>query len=81
MSAVNMHHHVWRLLMEHGVVTFGTNPVLVREPKAYAHRTSAVRAGQVLRDAGRCDTFEVRQCSEVHTLDQLLELQDGTRPA
>ena len=81
MSAANIHRHVWRLLMEHGVATFGTNPVLVREAKSYAHRTSAVRAGQMLRDAGRCDAFEVRQCTEVHTLDQLLELQEATRPA
>ena len=72
-----MHHHGWRLLIEHGVATFGTNPVLVREPQAYTHRTSAARAGQVLQDAGRCDAFEVRQCSEVHTLDQLLEMQQA----
>ena len=81
MSAANIHHHVWRLLMEHGVAAFGTNPVLVREPKSYSHRTSAVRAGQMMRDAGRCDAFEVRQCNEVHTMDQLLELYEGTRPA
>ena len=61
MSAANTHHHVWRLLMEHGVATFGTNPVLVREPKS--------------------DAFEVRQCNEVHTLDQLLEQKEATRPA
>ena len=77
MEKVNAHHHAWRLLLEHGVPTFGTNPVLVREPKGYPHRTSAVRAGQLLRDAGRCDAFEVRQCSEVHTLDQLLHLQEA----
>ena len=81
MPAANIHHHVWRLLIEHGVATFGTNPILVRGTELCAHRTSAVRAGQVLRHAGRCDTFEIRQCSEVHTLDQLLELQEGTRPA
>ena len=81
MPAANAHHHVWRLLIEHGVATFGTNPVLVREPKSYSHRTSAVRAGQILRDAGRCDAFEVRQCDEVHTLDQLLEQQKATRTA
>ncbi len=75
MSAANVHHHVWRLLIEHGVATFGTNPVLVREPKSYSHRTSAVRAGQMMQNAGRCDAFEVRQCNEIHTLDQLLELQ------
>ena len=81
MPDANVHHHVWRLLIEHGVATFGTNPVLVREPKSYSHRTSAVRAGQMLQDAGRCDAFEVRQCTEVHTLDQLLELQQSIRPA
>ena len=81
MPAANIHHHVWRLLMEHGVATFGTNPVLVREPKSYTHRTSAVRAGQMMQDARRCDSFEVRQCTEVHTFDQLLELQEATRPA
>ena len=83
MEKVNAHHHVWRLLLEHGVSTFGTNPILVREPKSYPHRTSAVRAGQLLRDADRCDAFEVRQCSEVHTLDQLLHLQEAqtARPA
>ncbi len=81
MPAANVHHHVWRLLIEHGVATFGTNPVLVREPNSYAHRTSAVRSGQALQDAGRCDSFEVRQCTEVHSLDQLLELQKATRPA
>ena len=81
MPAVNIHHHVWRLLIEHGVAALGTNPVLVREPKSYSHRTSAVRAGQMMRDAGRCDALEVRQCNEVHTLDQLLELHEGTRPA
>ena len=46
------------------MAAFGTNPVLVREPNGYAHRTSAVRAGQALRDAARCDSFEVRQCTE-----------------
>ena len=81
MSDAKIHHHVWRLLMEHGVPTFGTNPVLVREPKGYVHRTSAVRAGQMMQDAGRCDAFKVRQCIEVHTLDQLPELQEATRPA
>ena len=81
MPAANIHHHVWRLLMEHGVATFGTNPVLVRESKSHSHRTSAVGAGQALRDAGRCDTFEVRQRNEVHTLDQLWELHEATRPA
>lgn len=81
MPAANIHHHVWRLLIEHGVATFGPNPVLVREPKSYSHRTSAVRAGRMMQDAGRCDTFEVRQCTEVHTLDQLLELHEATRPA
>ena len=80
MPAANIHHHVWRLLIEHGVAACGTNPVLVREPKSYAHRTSAVRAGQMIQDAGRCDAFEVRQCNEVHTLDQPLELHEGTRP-
>ena len=78
MPSTTTHHHVWRLLMEHGVAAFGTNPVLVREPKSYSHRTSAVRAGQALQDAGRCDSFEVRQCNEVHTLDQLLELHEAT---
>ena len=53
MSAATIRHHVWRLLIEHGVATFGTNPLLVREPKSYSHRTSAVRAGQALQDAGR----------------------------
>ena len=81
MPAANIHHHVWRLVIEHGVATFGTNPVLVRDPKSYSHRTSAVRAGQALRDAGMCDAFEVRQCTEVHTLDHLLDLQQSTRPA
>jgi hypothetical protein len=81
MPAANIHHHVWRLFIEPGVATSGTNSVLVREPKSYSQRTSAAGAGQVLRHAGRCDTFEVRQCSEFHTLDQLLELQEGTRPA
>ena len=80
MSAANIHQHVWRLLMEHGVATFGTNPVLVREPKSYAHRTSAVRAGQMMRDDGRCEAFDVCQCTEVHALDQLQELQEATRP-
>ena len=79
MPAANVHHHVWRLLIEHGVATFGTNPVLVREPKSYSHRTSAVRAGQMMQNAGRCDAFEVRQCDEVHTLDQLLELQEASK--
>ena len=79
--SATLHHHVWRLLIEHGVATFGTNPVLVREPRAYAHRTSAVRAGQALRDAGRCDAFEVRQCSEIHTLDQLLDLKQAEEKA
>ena len=77
MPAENIHHHVWRLLIEHGVAAFETNPVLVREPNSYVHRTSAVRPGQVLRDAGRCDSFEVRQCTEIHTLDQHLELQEA----
>ena len=81
MPAANVHHHVWRLLIEHGVATFGTSPVLVRESKSYAHRTSAVRAGQMMQDAGRCDAFEVRQCTEVHTLDQLLALRQSTLPA
>ena len=75
MPATNVHHHVWRLLIEHGVAAFGTNPVLVREPKSYSHRTSAVRAGQIMHDVGKCDAFEVRQCTELHTLDQLLELR------
>ena len=43
----------------------------------YPHWTKAVRAGQLLRGVGRCDAFEVRQCSEVHTLDQLLHLQEA----
>ena len=81
MPAATMHHHVWRLVIEHGVATFGTNPVLVREARAYAHGTTAVRAGQVLRDTGRCDNFEVRQCSGVHNSDQPLELQESTVPA
>ena len=42
MSAANVHHHVWRLLIEHGVAAFGTNSLLVREPESYSHRTSAV---------------------------------------
>ena len=67
MSAASIHHHVWRLLIEHGVATFGTNPVLLREPNSYYHRTSAVRAGQMMQNADRCDAFEVRQCNEVHT--------------
>ena len=77
MSAANVHHHVWRLLIEHGVAAFGTDPVLVREPRSYSHRTSAVRAGQMMQNAGRCDAFEVRKCNEVHSLDQFLELQKG----
>ena len=68
-----MHHHVWRLVLEHGVKAFGTEPILVREPELYSHRTSAVRAGHLLQDKGRCDGFEVRRCNLVHTLDQLLE--------
>ena len=52
MPAANTHHHVWRLLMEHGVATFGTNLVRGRDPRSYAHRTSAVRAGQMMQDAG-----------------------------
>ena len=81
MSAANVHHHVWRLLIEHGVATVGTNLVLVRKPKSSSHRTLSVRAGQALRDSGRCDSFEVRQCNELHTLDQLLDLHEATRPA
>ena len=77
MPAANIHHHVWSLLIEHGVAAFGTNPVLVREPNSYDHRISAVRAGQMMQDAGRCDAFEVRQCIQIHTLDQLLELQEA----
>ena len=34
MPAASIHHHVWRLLIEHGVATFGTNPVFVREARA-----------------------------------------------
>ena len=81
MPTANVHHHVWRLLIEHGVAAFGTNPMLVREPKSYSHRTSAVRAGRMMQDSGMCDAFEVRQCNEIHTLDQLLELHAATRPA
>ena len=68
-----MHHHVWRLVLEHGVKAFGTEPILVREPELYSHRTSAVRAGHMLQAKGRCDGFEVRRCNLVHRLDHLLE--------
>ena len=33
LEKVNAHHPVGRLLLEHGVPIFGTNPVLVRKPK------------------------------------------------